>query len=215
MAIKKLPGDQKRLNHSKYPQSQKSTKSPKVEPALLLHACCADCAVKFIEFWNEISAKKKPAGQIKIYFDNSNIHPRCEYLARLSAIKKIAGDYSIPLIIADWSPKTWFLATGYDSSNRGLRRCRGCWKLRLQNTAKYCKTNSIHLFSTTLLSSHYQNSKVITKIGTSLENKSLRFYTPESSIKDRKTKGFYKQNYCGCIYSLTQRYEEKWSERKQ
>lgn len=188
-------------------------KHKKIDSTLLLHACCADCAVKFIEGWNEVPSKKRPAEQTTLYFDNSNIHPRSEYLARLNAIKKIADDYSIPLIISDWSPRTWFQAIGANTENKDLRRCKGCWELRLKNTAEYCRTNDISFFSTTLLSSHYQSSEIITKIGKSLETKSLSFYTPENSIKDRKTKGFYKQNYCGCIYSLTKRYEGKWSSK--
>jgi len=38
----------------------------------------------------------------------------------------------------------------------------------------------------------------------------LKFYIPPQICSHLKTKGFYKQNYCGCCYSLVERLEEKF-----
>ncbi|MFH1547609.1 MAG: epoxyqueuosine reductase QueH [bacterium] len=169
---------------------------------LLLHTCCADCALKFIKSIGD-------EYNITLLFDNDNIHPRTEYLARLEVVKKISKDENVELVISDWSPKKWFKSV--DKKEREQKRCCLCWKHRLTKAARYSKENGFPLFSTTLLSSHYQDSKEIERIGIELEEKKLKFFVPKN-IKQVETFGFYKQNYCGCVYSLKDRYFEKYSQ---
>jgi predicted adenine nucleotide alpha hydrolase (AANH) superfamily ATPase len=148
--------------------------------------------------------------EIALYFDNDNIHPRTEYLERLNSVKRFAKDNNFSLIITDWSPKKWFRAIGNKEENKDDRRCKLCWRHRLSKTVEYAKKNKFNFFSTTLLTSHYQDKNVIEKIGQEFETKNLKFYIPKKFI-DIKTSGFYKQNYCGCVYSLKDRYFEKYS----
>lgn len=216
---------------------------------LLIHACCADCLLKYI---NSIREKNKKISEIEVYFYNPNIHPRAEYLARLKAIQKITEENKIKLIVADWSPREWFetLRTSGTSldpskadafSRAGERetlkqqnppvstevetfslkkggsqkiksRCEGCWNLRLNKTFEYAKNKKFDLVSSTLITSHYQNSKKIKEIAKDLENEyKIKFLIPKKVSKDLKTSGFYKQNYCGCCYSLVEAWEEKFS----
>ena len=175
----------------------------KQKSRILLHTCCADCALKFIDSLDD-------QYDVTLYFDNNNIHPRSEYQERLKAIKNVAKEKGIPIIIPDWKPKQWFKAIENIEDNENLRRCRLCWKHRLEKTVEYAKNNGYKLFSTTLLTSHYQNKRIIKEIGGQLNIKGLKFYTP-TKFKDIKTNGFYKQNYCGCVYSLKDRYFEKYS----
>lgn len=50
---------------------------------LLLHACCADCALKFAH-----SLDLKMSKFAVLYY-NPNIHPKAEYLERLKALKLV------------------------------------------------------------------------------------------------------------------------------
>ena len=70
---------------------------------LLLHACCADCVLKFIE-----SAKADNFDEVVVYYYNPNIHPRAEYLTRLKAIQDTLLPLNIKIIVADYSPKDYF-----------------------------------------------------------------------------------------------------------
>lgn len=171
---------------------------------LLLHTCCADCAIKAVEGLKSSFPKEN----ITLYFDNSNIHPRSEYVERLNAVKQIAKENNIELKITNWSKNSWLEAVGYNEDNENLRRCRKCWKLRLGNTAGYAIENEFENFSTTLLTSHYQNTKVISDICISYETSNLKFIPIPKSEKIC-TSGFYKQNYCGCIFSLKDKYLER------
>lgn len=172
---------------------------------LLLHTCCADCMLKFVD---------SKEYEVVAYYYNPNIHPRTEYLARLQAIQKVTTENKVPLIIPDWSPKEYFgCFTGSNQklTDKSATRCPHCWVLRLTQTAKYAKENNYINFSTTLLSSHYQDFDLIVRIGRKLEKEfGVKFKVPQLINCDLKTGGFYKQNYCGCIYSLKDRMEEKF-----
>jgi predicted adenine nucleotide alpha hydrolase (AANH) superfamily ATPase len=170
---------------------------------LLIHACCADCLLKFVD---SIKSENKEVSQIEVYFYNPNIHPRSEYLARLKAIQKIGEENKIKLTIPDWSPKEWFREINLKN------RCESCWQLRLRKTFEYAKNKDFEMVSSTLITSHYQNSEKIKEIAQKLEDEyKIKFLIPKKVSKDLKTKGFYKQNYCGCAYSLV----EKWEQYKQ
>jgi len=193
---------------------------------ILIHACCADCLLKLVD---SIKRENKEISQISVYFYNPNIHPRSEYLARLDAIKKISEENKIKLIVADWSPREWFkmqnpskqnppVSTEVETSSlkkggslKYKTRCEKCWGLRLGKTFEYAKKNNFELVSSTLITSHYQDQNKIETIVKELENKyQIKFLIPKKVSKDLKTTGFYKQNYCGCCYSLVGGWEEKF-----
>lgn len=186
----------KTMKLQKKPRNQKNRQNL-ADPTkkLLLHSCCEDCAQK------ALASLEGKFSEILLYFDNSNIHPRTEYLARLAAFSKKP-------IIANWEPRKWFKAIEYNSDNTEGRRCKLCWKFRLGRTAEKSRELGIINFSSTLLSSKHQDWDSILEIGKRAAKEDLRFI--EFRAKDLKTKGFYKQNYCGCCFSLVERYKEKF-----
>jgi len=142
--------------------------------------------------------------EITLFYNNPNIHPRSEYLARLEALKKAIDIYNLDneLIVADWRPKLYFSKIK-DSEGR----CPKCWDIRIGLLFDYAKFKDFHYVSTTLLSSKYQNADIIKNIGKAYEeNFSITFIEPVFCEKCDKTYGFYKQNYCGCAYSLLEKY---------
>ena len=171
---------------------------------VLVHSCCADCLLKMNDSLKD---------EVVAYFYNPNIHPRAEYLARLKAVQKITEENKIKLIVPDWSPKEWFekIKPFPNPSLDRAGRCINCWKLRLNNTFEYAKKNNFEAISTTLLSSHYQNKEIIEKIGKELEKEyKIKFLIPKKINRELKTSGFYKQNYCGCCYSLVEDWKNKF-----
>lgn len=183
---------------------------------ILVHTCCAHCLEQYFSILPELQKLTRV-----IYFDNSNIHPRTEYLARLKALQILVEHKQLKLIVADWSPQKWFEATeGWEKEGRA-ERCRRCWKFRLARTAKKARELGFKKFSTTMLASHYLNRQEIAKIGSDLA-RNLEFVNGVplkknfEIIKEKKaeTPPYYKQNYCGCAYSLIERYEEKFTFRE-
>lgn len=184
---------------------------------LLIHGCCADCTLKFIESVKEMELIK----DMVIYFYNPNIHPRSEYQSRLKAIKIVTEEKKIKLVLPDWKPAEYFdklnssVPVGGSPFDKGAmnkkQRCINCWQLRLEETAKYAKQNRFSHFSSTLITSQYQDSEKVVEIGRNIAKKyDLKFVVPTIVYKDLSTSGFYKQTFCGCCYSLVERLEEKF-----
>ena len=190
-------------------KNKKNNSSPKTK--LLLHTCCANCALQFINSLNLVNKPDSRKYEVTLYFDNDNIHPRTEYLARLEATRYIAQEHQLKLVVADWTPKKWYSAISKDNTKLLPNRCNKCWNYRLQQTVNYAQQNGFTTFSTTLLTSHYQNYDQINKIALSLQNPNLSFLATPRNTPEVPTKGFYKQNYCGCMYSLVERMEQKWN----
>lgn len=175
---------------------------------ILIHVCCADCLLNTI---NALEAEERinEQTQLILYFYNPNIHPRSEYMERLKAVKTVIENLkakrNIKLVIPDYRPKEYF-----DAINNQPNRCIECWKLRLTEAFRYAQNNDISYVTTTLLSSHYQDEKVITSIAKEKELEHLHFIPLKQPCEHICTHGFYKQNYCGCCYSLTQKLWEKY-----
>ena len=179
---------------------------------LLIHACCADCLLKMVE---SIKTENK-FKEIEIYYYNPNIHPRSEYQSRLKAMQLMIGD--LKMVVADWRPREYFEIQNPSKSPFDLKgdlkksnRCPRCWRLRLEKTAEYAEKNGFDSFTSTLLTSEYQNGEIIEKIGKEIgEKHEINFFIPKNICKNLETKGFYKQVFCGCCYSLVERFQEKF-----
>jgi predicted adenine nucleotide alpha hydrolase (AANH) superfamily ATPase len=179
---------------------------------ILLHTCCADCLLKYIDGFKKRFTQQT---EVDIYYYNPNIHPRSEYLARLAAVKEVHFDEikkefpDTKLIVADWSPKEYF------SKLNGVTdksRCPLCWSLRLDKAYVYAKEMKYDAVSSSMISSSYMDRGTIEKLGLKLMKEfGIPFIYDLEFNQNLKTGGFYKQNYCGCVFSLQERYAEKFA----
>lgn len=183
---------------------------------LLIHTCCTDCVLKMIDAITSEEAWRH--SQFDLYFYNPNIHPETEWTARLKALQQVALAHNWKVIVANWQPVHYFSAisqnrvNNIDYKNR-TSRCPACISLRLSTTAEYAARNQYSAFSTTMITSPYLDSDHIKSIGKHQANRhGLTFIIPTSINQCLHTSGFYKQNYCGCVYSLQERIEEKYLE---
>jgi len=173
---------------------------------ILIHTCCAPCATYVFE--KLVSECWKPVA----FFYNPNIHPKDEYARRLEELTGFAHLKNYELITEEDNPKVWFeVIKGLESEKEGGLRCEACFKLRLEKTAIYASRKNFDAFSTVLTISPHKNSALINKIGKELENKyNIPFLEADfkkqdgfkKSLELSKEYNLYRQNYCGCIYSI-------------
>lgn len=175
---------------------------------VLLHICCAPCAIFPVE---EI---KKSGDQLAGFFYNPNIHPYSEYMKRKEAVEKYAAECGINVIFPDYDVAKYFQGIAYDEGAES--RCPACWWLRMEKAAAFAKENGFDAFTTTLLGSPYQDHDILKRICQDIADRvGLKFYykdfrTGFGKAHDlAKSKGIYCQNYCGCIFSEVERAEEK------
>jgi predicted adenine nucleotide alpha hydrolase (AANH) superfamily ATPase len=165
---------------------------------ILIHTCCADCFLNSLNYLKEESLINETT-EIISFFYNPNIHPISEYRERLNALKKILPK-NIKLIVPDYRPDEYF-----EKIKNVNNRCESCWDLRIQKVFEFAKEKEITDVTTTLLVSHYQSRDKILKIGKDYELKYNINFIPMNSSHNCCNKGFYKQNYCGCCFSLVKK----------
>ncbi len=181
-------------------------------PKLLLHACCAPCS-------SHTLLLLKDYFDITIFYSNDNIYPKSEYDKRLDEInnfsKKISNE--IKVINDEYNEDDFNNAIcGLENLGEKSKRCYECYKLRLEKTAIKAKELGFDYFTTTLSISPFKVEKWINEIGYMLEDKYDIKYLYSNfkkddgyndSIKLSKEYGLYRQDYCGCKYSLKERDE--------
>lgn len=177
-------------------------------PTLLLHSCCAPCSSYVLEYLSEFF-------KITVVYYNPNISSEEEYNLRLSEQKRFIGELSaknpIDLIEGKYEPEIFYaMAKGLEDAPERGERCRRCYRLRLDYTARLSKELGFDYFATTLTLSPLKDAFAINSIGEELGGIYKTPYLPSDfkkkegykrSIELSKEHFLYRQNFCGCVYS--------------
>ena len=179
---------------------------------LLLHSCCGPCSTHVIEVL-------KSQYELTLFYYNSNIYPSEEYEKRLAEQKRYADIVGVKVITKDYDESEFLeKIKGFEGEREGGKRCNICFELRLRETAKLCKEKGFDIFATTLSVSPHKNSFTINSIGKEIAEEYDVEYLEESfkkkdgylnSIKLAKKYELYRQNYCGCRFSIRRENEGK------
>lgn len=181
---------------------------------ILLHSCCAPCSCQVIESLHQEKF------QFTIFFYNPNVQPQAEYQLRKQENQRYALKLQIPFIDADYDPSNWF------SQVRGLewepergRRCSVCFDMRLGHSAGYAAQNHFTHLATTQGISRWKNLSQVNRSGLKATSSypNLTFLDcnwRKNNALQRKQEitqqeAFYRQQYCGCLYSLRDTNQDK------
>ncbi len=186
-------------------------------PKLLLHSCCAPCSSYCIEYLSQYF-------NITVFYYNPNISQREEYRHRVSEqirlIDTMETLHPVKYVIGDYEPERFFSAVkGMEECPEGGERCFVCYRLRLEETARFAcqqreKGISYDYFTTTLTISPLKNSEKLNEIGRELADVYGIPYLPSDfkkrdgykrSIELSREYNLYRQDYCGCAYSQRER----------
>lgn len=176
---------------------------------ILLHICCANCALYPLRKLGEKGV------QVKGLWFNPNIHPAQEYLRRLDAVKVLEKLWGLDITCRDHYGLEDFLSR-LGGQTASPSRCRFCYRMRLLEAAETAKKMKADAFTTTLLFSPYQKFDIITREAAEAESLfNVPFYLEdwrggfrEGEALSREL-GFYRQKYCGCIFSEAERFIKK------
>ncbi len=174
---------------------------------LLLHSCCGPCSTTAI-------TRLSQEYEVAVYYYNPNIYPEEEFIKRQNTQKQFLQKYNpeIKLIEGEYENNLYEeRIKGFRGCKEGGERCKYCFRLRLEKTANLAKKLNYDLFATTLTVSPHKNAKLINEIGKQIENERGVEYLPSDfkkqdgylqSIRLSKEYDLYRQNYCGCKYSI-------------
>ena len=192
-----------------------------IRPSLLLHACCAPCSSYCLEYLAEYF-------DITVLFYNPNLYPEEEYDKRAKEEEKLIGRMNeklsesgreIKLAVSDFDSREFYdKIKGLENCKEGGERCLKCFELRLEKAAEYAKKNNFDYFTTTLTISPLKNAEALNQTGERAGEKFSVKHLPsdfkkkggyQRSIVLSKEYGLYRQNYCGCVFSLRERIEQE------
>lgn len=194
------------LNYFKQMQSElEKIKLQNNKPTLLLHSCCAPCSTRALSVLKDVFL-------VTVFYYNPSIYPSEEYFKRLEEQKKLCQILDIPLICGEYDTQSFYQkVSGREGDREGGERCKICLSDRLAVTAKKAKENGFEYFTTTLTTSPLKNAKFINETGELLSKEYAVKFLPcdfkkqdgyLESIRLSKEYSLYRQNYCGCEFSI-------------
>ncbi|HAX52532.1 epoxyqueuosine reductase QueH [Muricomes intestini] len=193
-----------------------SLKAKECVPRLLLHSCCAPCSSYVLEYLSEFF-------EIVIFYYNPNIYPESEYYMRLAEQQKLIRDmhfkHPVSFLAGDYDRERFYeMVRGMENLKEGGARCFKCYELRLRETAEQAVKSGFDYFTTTLSISPMKNAQTLNSIGLEIAQEyGVKYLTSDFKKKNgykrstelSKKYGLYRQDYCGCEYSLQSAHGDK------
>lgn len=181
-------------------------------PTLLLHSCCAPCSSYVLECLSEYF-------KITVLYYNPNIYPDEEYFKRVKEqqqfIERFPAKNPICFVEGDFEKERFYeMAKGLEEIPEGGERCFRCYELRLREAAIYAQEQGLDYFTTTLSISPLKNAGKLNEIGLALaEEYGVKYLVSDFKKKNGYKRsvelsheyGMYRQEYCGCVFSMRQR----------
>lgn len=182
-------------------------------PTLLLHSCCGPCSSAVLERLTEHF-------DLTLLYYNPNIEPEAEYNHRLEEQKRLLSllPFPVKLLPCPWEHEKFAaFAEGMADCPEGGDRCLACFALRLGYTAQTASERGFEYFTTTLSVSPHKNADNINRIGRAAgEAAGVKYLMADfkkkngylRSLQLSREYALYRQDYCGCLYSKTERSEK-------
>lgn len=185
-----------------------------ITPKLMLHACCAPCSSYVLETLANYF-------DITIVYYNPNIYPKAEYDKRLGELRKlinvINSKNKIDILEVEYDEESFYdISKGLENEPEGGERCHKCYYLRMSKIAFLAQKYNYDYFTTTLSISPYKDAECLNRIGEVLEKKyGIRYLYADFKKKDgykksielSKKYSLYRQDYCGCKFSIIEKEE--------
>ena len=178
-------------------------------PTLLIHSCCAPCSSYVLEYLSDYF-------KITVLYYNPNIYPESEYTKRIleqqNLIWAMKFRYPVSFLAGRYDKEKFYdMAAGMEDLREGGARCMKCYELRLREAAAQAAAGEFNYFTTTLSISPLKNAQKLNEIGIRVGKE----YGVEYLVSDFKKKngykrsielskeyGLYRQDYCGCEFSM-------------
>ena len=176
---------------------------------VLLHSCCAPCSGAMVQAMMDCKAVEK----VTVFFYNPNIHPKKEYMIRKEENKKWCRKLDIDFIDCDYDSSNWFARMkGMEFDPERGRRCTECFDMRMERCALYAHEHGMDTIATTNATSRWKDRKQVDDSGFRAADRypdvqywSHNWQSDEMTLRKYEISAnekFYKQEYCGCSYSL-------------
>lgn len=172
------------------------------EKTILLHCCCAPCAAPSAE------RLLQEGLQPLLFYSNPNIAPYREWEKRRDSMRILAEAWKLELFIEEYRHESWLsLVKGHEQEPERGARCPICFRRAIGASAALAEERGIGLFTTSLTLSPLKSAPLIFSIGKEYPGFSEWNFKKKNgvarSVELSQQLGLYRQNYCGCEFSLS------------
>ncbi len=181
-------------------------------PNLMLHSCCAPCSSYVLEYLSQYFS-------ITVFYYNPNIFPESEYNKRIleqqSLIERMPVKHPVSFLAGPYEQEKFYqISAGLEDAKEGGARCMKCYELRLRKTAEAALNAGSDYFTTTLSISPLKKAEALNTIGQRIgEEVGIPYLVSDfkkkngyqRSIELSREYDLYRQDYCGCEFSLRER----------
>ncbi|MCF0238049.1 MAG: epoxyqueuosine reductase QueH [Sphaerochaetaceae bacterium] len=169
---------------------------------ILVHCCCGPCST------SSISRLLEEGYEPVLHYENSNIWPEAENSKRFKELEKVAQYFGgLRIIKTQYDHNSWLsFIKGLEEEPEHGKRCTKCFEYNLNRAYLKARELGIEKFTTTLTVSRFKKSETIFQVGKVFEGfVPIDFKKKDGfgkSVRMAKEMELYRQDYCGCEYSL-------------
>jgi predicted adenine nucleotide alpha hydrolase (AANH) superfamily ATPase len=177
-----------------------------LKPKLLLHICCGPCST-------EVIRRLKADYEVVGFYYNPGIHPEEEYHKRLLEVQRLSALWRALVDTGEYEHGRFLdVVKGLEGEPEGGKRCAVCYRLRLDEAAQRAAHNGCTHLATTLTIAPMKKAAVVNPIGLDVAARHGLVFVAEDwkkrdgfkrSVEISKDLGLYRQQYCGCEFSLS------------
>lgn len=175
------------------------------KPKVLVHVCCGpDVTMPILALRDEYD--------VVCFWYDPNIQPKEEHDKRYDAFVKVCEIENIPYIKWAYDVKHFFTRIKWlEFTPEKGEKCTNCYDMRMYVAAKLAKKLKIPYYTSSLNTSPKKDLEKLFVMGQKYAEKfeveflNIPFRKKwgfEASVEYTKEHDIYRQNYCGCIYSI-------------
>ena len=163
-------------------------------------SCCAPCSA------GAILQLKEQGADFCVLFYNPNIFPESEYQRRLTEQIRLCESLCVRYAVGDWAHDEWLSCIrGKEAGPERGQRCTECFKHRFAFGAKWAKQNGYDAIASVFGLSRHKDQSQVDDAAKNITG-SIRYipinWDKQIGQKMIEKAGFYRQNYCGCEFSV-------------
>lgn len=171
---------------------------------LILLSCCAPCSCGAIK--QLVDCEIPGIDDFIVMFFNPNIFPESEYQKRLNEQIKYCEKLGVKYVVGDYNHDDWRNAVcGLENEPERGARCSKCFAYRFCYAREYAKKHGFNAIASVFGVSRFKSqSQVDSAAGESCGDiKYLPIkWNEELRNQINRESDFYRQNYCGCEFSM-------------
>lgn len=171
---------------------------------LILMSCCAPCSCGAI---SQLANGEIPdIDDFIVMFFNPNIFPESEYQKRLSEQIKYCEKLGVKYVVGDYNHDDWRESVkGLETEPERGARCSKCFAYRFCYAQKYAKEYGFKAIASVFgVSKHKDQSQVDNAGEQSCDDIKYLPIKWNENLRQQinRESDFYRQNYCGCEFSI-------------